>query len=253
MAKKAESGSPPPKKQECPPCEEGLPAWLATFADLVTLLMCFFVLLLSFANQDITKFRTLMGSVRDAFGVQLKRKGEFAPMAPSPNELREKDVKTTQDEKMLIGMTIELKNVVLENKDLKESAVITPEHNGVVMRLPTHLLFKPNTAKLKASSKPIMTSIIKLLKEHNFDLVVRGHTDDSFDPSGQFPSNWELSSSRAAAALRYIHLTGDISAARLKAVGYADSRPIFPNTRPENRKHNNRMEFYFHRPSLDSW
>ena len=82
-----------------PPVEEGLPAWMATFADLVTLLLCFFVLLLSFAQQDANKFKTLAGSIKNAFGIQIKRKtANFA--AFSPERYERSDVTLEKEDKM---------------------------------------------------------------------------------------------------------------------------------------------------------
>ena len=90
---------------------------------------------------------------------------------------------------------------------------------------------------------------VSLLKEHNFNLVVRGHSDNQAFKNNIFPSNWELTSSRAAACLRYVLEKGGIPATRLKAVGFADSQPLLPNNSAANQMVNRRMEFYFHRPS----
>lgn len=71
------------EEQECPECIEGLPAYMGTFADLMSLLMCFFVLLLSFSEMDVLKFKQLAGSMREAFGVQKELKAESIPMGTS--------------------------------------------------------------------------------------------------------------------------------------------------------------------------
>lgn len=82
---------------------------------------------------------------------------------------------------------------------------------------------------------------------------MRGHTDDIPVRSAKYPSNWELSAARAAAALRYIVEKGGINPSRLKAVGYAGTRPLVPNTSEANRAINRRVEFYFHRPRVEGW
>ncbi len=225
---------------------------MATFADMMSLLLCFFVLLLSFANQDITKFRTLMGSIKDAFGVQVQRKeAEFA--AFSPSQFERKDVELSEDNKVLLGMVLQLKKLVVDDPELKKIADITTDDKGVIMRVPNSQLFDPATPRLSKTSDVVLNKVIAFLKEHNFDLVVRGHTDDKDVESTIYPSNWELSSARAGAILRYIITKGEIQASRLKAVGYADSQPIVPNNTQTNRFLNNRTEFYFHRPSTSSW
>lgn len=254
MAKKTKKKAPlPPKKTDDTPCEEGLPLWLATFADMMSLLLCFFVLLLSFANQDITKFRTLMGSIKDAFGVQVKRdEAEFA--AFSPSKFERKDVKLSEDNKMLLGMVLQLKKLVVDDPELKEVSEITQDDQGVIMRVPNNVIFEPGTAQLSPDAVNVFSRVEGFLKEHNFDLVVRGHTDDRFEQGNPaLPSNWELSSARSGAVLRYLIEKGGIKPSRLKAVGYSDSQPLVPNNTDENRFLNNRMEFYFHRPVISSW
>ena len=245
---------PPPKKgsDEGPPVIEGLPGWMATFADMVTLLLCFFVLLLSFAQQDANKFKTLMGSIKNAFGVQLKRKD--APFAAfSPSRFERKDVELKQEDKALLGMVLELKQIVFQDPDLKKSVKVSVEDQGVVMRYPLTLLFKENSATLHPGAAKKLKGAISILKERNVNLVVRGHTSDIATPNSVYPSNWELSSARAAALLRALMEEGGISPTRLKAVGYADSQPLLPNTSPQNRSVNSRMELYFHQPETKSW
>ncbi len=251
--KKKEAPPPPPKKRDdAPRVEEGLPGWMATFADMMTLLLCFFVLLLSFANQDITKFRTLMGSIKDAFGVQVKRPdAEFA--AFSPSQFERKDVELDEQNKMLLGMVLQLKKIVVEDPELSKSADITTDDQGVIMRVPNSIMFDPGTPRLAKSSAPVLSKVITFLKENNLDLVVRGHTDDQPVDSTLYPSNWELSSARSGALLRQIITEGEIKSTRLKAVGYADSQPLVPNNTQTNRFVNNRTEFYFHRPSVNTW
>ncbi|MBG0775093.1 MAG: OmpA family protein [Desulfovibrionaceae bacterium] len=251
MAKKNQSPPPPPPKKCDADCPEGLPEWMATFSDMVTLLLCFFILLLSFAKQDINTFKTLMGSVKDAFGVQIKRKD--APYAAfSPTNYERKDVELSQQNKQILGLVLQLKNV-LDDPKLKKVTKVTADDDGVVLRVDMSEMFDPGSAHLKPSAEAIFARVIKILKEYNFNVVVRGHTDDQPPNNAQYPTNWELSSARAAAALRYVMEHGEIPPTRLKAVGYADSQPLLPNTSDKNREANRRMEFYFHRPEAQSW
>lgn len=238
------------RQEECR-CEEGLPGWLATFADLMSLLLTFFVLLLSFSNQDIQKFKDMMGSIKDAFGVQVQRK-QADYIAFSPSQFERKDIKLDQDTRLLLGMVLKLKSVLDENDLLKKNVDVTSDDNGVLIRVNSGVMFEPGSAVLKKEAYPILNEVIKFLKENNFDVIVRGHTDDT-PVKGNFPSNWELSAARAAAALRYIVEKGGINPSRLKAVGYANTRPLVPNTSESNRALNRRVEFYFHRPQVENW
>ncbi len=242
--------APPPKKKIQQECEEGLPPWLATFADLATNMLCFFVLLLSFANMDIQKFRDMVGSVKDAFGVQLKNPdGEFRPPG---QDMRPDAVSMSRADRNMLAVLQQLK-AKMDETDLKESVKITTDDVGVILRVQNDTLFMPGTATLIQGADQALDRVITVMKEHNYDLVVRGHTDNQPTTNNLYPSNWELSSARSASALRYLVDTGGIKATRLKAVGYSDTQPIVPNSTPSNRAANRRTEFFFYRPGDRSW
>lgn len=233
-------------------CEEGLPPWLATFADLMSLLLTFFVLLLSFANMDIQKFQDMMGSIKDAFGVQVKRKTADY-IAFSPSEYESKVSNLTKEDKLVLGMVMRVKSILEADKSAGKFAQVSAEENGVLIRVNSGVMFQPGSATLLPSSYPVLNKVIQILMENNLDLTVRGHTDDRWVKSSIYPSNWELSAARAAAALRYILEHSKVSKVRLSAVGYADTRPLVPNTTEANRAINRRVEFYFHRPRVEGW
>lgn len=239
-------------KKFVPPPDEGLPPWLATFADLVTLLMCFFVLLLSFANQDVAKFRTLMGSVKDAFGVQTERP-EATHAAYSPTRLEKKGVNLNQEQKVVLDLTMQLRALIEEDTELKRSTGVSAEREGVLVRVEAAYLFKEGEAKLSAEAPKVLANVLKILSEYNFNCVIRGHTADVDTGTGIYPSNWELSAARAAAALRYLVEQGGIDPRRLKAVGYAGTRPLVPNDKEVDRVRNRRVEFLLHRPEMETW
>ena len=240
------------RQQEEVKCPEGLPGWLATFADLMSLLLTFFVLLLSFANMDIQKFQDMMGSIKEAFGVQVMRK-QADYIAFSPSQYERKNVALDKDSRLLLGMILKIKAMIDQDQELKKNVDIAPDDEGVLIRVDSGMMFDPGSAELKPGAKKILDHVIKLLKEHNFDVIVRGHTDDIPVRSAKYPSNWELSAARAAAALRYIVEKGGINPSRLKAVGYAGTRPLVPNISEANRAINRRVEFYFHRPRVEGW
>ncbi|MFO7818437.1 MAG: OmpA/MotB family protein [Thermodesulfobacteriota bacterium] len=239
------------KQEECI-CEEGLPPWISTFADLMSLLLTFFVLLLSFANMDIQKFQDMMGSIKDAFGVQVKRE-QADYIAFSPTKFERKDMQLNEQSELVLGMVMRLKAMIEDDSQLKKNVDIAPDDQGVLMRVNNGVMFASNSAALKPESKKVLMDVINLLKEYNFDLIVRGHSDDQYVKSNMYPSNWELSAARAIAALRYIVDNGGINSSRLKAVGYADTRPLVPNTSLKNRAVNRRVEFYFYRPHVEGW
>ncbi len=233
-----------------PPSEEGAPEWMVTFSDLTTLLLTFFILLLSFANMDIVKFKEMLGSIKDAFGVQVKRKeAEYAAFSPTPYE---KKSILTQKEEFVLGMVLEIKTLFESDKRTKGNVEVEAEKDGVLLRVGNSIMFKPGSAELLPQAYPILNKVIKILEENNVDLKVMGHTDDTPVEKGSlYPSNWELSAARAGAVVRYIlSHSKAIKPTRLQAIGLADTRPLVPNISPENRAKNRRVEFYFYRPPV---
>lgn len=249
MSVQEKKARPLPKKRPEPhESEEGAPAWMATFADLMSLLLTFFVLLLSFANMDIQKFQDMMGSVQDAFGVQ-KERGQDTYIAFSPTRYERKEIKLDKTSEAVMGLSMAVQSILTKDESLKKNVDLKPDDSGLLMRVRSGVMFAPGSASLKPGASDVLDKVITILKNYNFDLVVRGHTDDSTQTSSSYPSNWELSSARAAAAVRYILGNSSLSPFRLKAVGYADTRPLLPNINAANRAMNRRVEFYFRQPA----
>ncbi len=244
------------RKPDDPPHDEGLPAWMATFADMVTLLLCFFVLLLSFAEQSEEKYRDALGSLKGAFGAtELRAVSDDMAQFNTSSAAKELAAKISHDERLLLGVVMRIKSLMEKEDDveLKEGAGVTADRDGVVFSANSSAMFKPGTADLSAGATRILDNVIRVLKDYKLNLVVRGHTDDRPITSKKFPSNWELSAARAAVALDYIVNHGNIEISRAKAVGYADTRPAAPSDSAENRKKNQRVEFYMHMPQRDAW
>lgn len=232
-----------------PPPEEGLPPWMATFADMVTLLLCFFVLLLSFSNQDIANFETLKGSMKDAFGVQFNDKtGKHMAFSDSPNTASSM---RAEAKKKMEALQLDIRAFITAGKLQKLMAVNT-DQQGVLVRVPSRAIFKPGTAEINPRAAKLLDKVAGIMKHKNLNMVVRGHTDDRATKNNVYSSNWELSAARAAACLRYILKKSGISDTRVKAVGYAGTKPLVPNTSNRNRAINRRVEFYYEPPS-DKW
>ncbi len=134
------------EEQKCPECKPGLPAWLATFADLMSLLMCFFVLLLSFAEMDVLKFKRLAGSMRNAFGVQSQvnvndiPKGtsiiaqEFSPGKPEPTPLQVVMQQTVEPDKQSLELLCEAEIEKAIEKECDETVSEQKQQNEVVVQ-----------------------------------------------------------------------------------------------------------------------
>ena len=225
----------------------GEAAWMATFADLSTLLLTFFVLLLSFANMDVVQFRMALGSVKEALGVQFEHPGDIAGMATSPVELSKQESTAAVplfDELQLL----ERVKAVAKEKDLDDVLEAELGDRGVLIRVKGKLLFESGEATLRTLGEETLQAIADIGAEIPYPILIEGHTDDRPIRTSKFPSNWELSTSRATTALRFLAKTG-INSERLGVAGYAHMRPLVDNDTPENRSRNRRVEFVFLTPA----
>jgi len=254
-------------KPKCPTCP---PAWLATFADLMSLLMCFFVLLLAFSEMDALKFKQLAGSMAQAFGVQrdIKTKvipkgtsiiaKEFSPGRPSPTALKVMRQHTTDDQKNSLdfnegkgegGTEKEKIEKRLEKlkKDLhdqigKGSIEVTGDNKRTVIRIREKGSFPSGSDRLRPGFEPVIKKIADALVDLKGRIQVSGHTDNIPISTFRFKSNWELSSARAVSILNAILKVKKIPDERFIIQGHADTDPLVPNTTSQNRAINRRVE-----------
>ncbi|MEE8484180.1 MAG: flagellar motor protein MotB [Nitrospinota bacterium] len=231
------------KKPEKKP-EAGAPMWIVTFADLSTLMLTFFVLLLSFASMDIVKFREMLGSVKGAFGVRVEGVGKPVPFI-SGEEVFDKEKDTSslsaEAEAKLRETQTKLDSLVMESK-LKDNIIVMRRENALVIRIDGGVFFKPGASKMTKAGFRLLKGLAEFLKRTDHSVTVEGHTDSIPISTKMFPSNWELSGIRATTVLRYLLTTG-ISNDRLRAIGYSDTRPVADNDTPEGRGKNRRVEF----------
>lgn len=246
-----------PSEAEDHVCEEGAPAWLATMGDLMSLLLVFFVLMLSFANTDKQLFLEAMGSIKNALGLIEESPGNFRVKSTSPIEWDQK--KTTPLLDIMKTKRSETPAPTLDQKIMQQVQQTIAENNlsrvveaesserGVIVRVKGGALFKPGSDELLAVSYVFLQEIIRLTEDFPYELVIEGHTDDSPIKTERFPTNWHLSASRSIAVLRYLSEAGDIEPSRIGAAGYGSTRPLVPNDSEENRRTNRRVEFVYKR------
>jgi chemotaxis protein MotB len=219
---------------------------MATFSDMATLLLTFFVLLLSFANLDVENFRVALGSVKEALGVQFEVDGKFEAMSTSPVELSdvpaspevEKPIPTESDAAAMVREFI-------RKKKMGDRVSVSDSPRGVVLRLKDVVLFDTGSDRLKQQGKPVLDMIAELFRRFDGQLSIEGHTDDRPISTTRFPSNWELSSGRASSVLRYFSEEHDVDMRRMHVAGYAHMHSIASNDAEEGRAKNRRVEFVF--------
>ena len=216
-------------------------AWMATFADMMTLLLCFFILLLSFATMDVQKFRDAMGSIQEALGVQFEHDGQFEAIASSPLQLdAEEGSGAIGEDRALLD---EL-NAAIAEEGMDDQIGAEIDGRGVVVRIDGQVLYPLGNAELKPEANPILTRIAALVRGTEHRVMIEGHTDDIPIRTARYPSNWELSTARAIAAMQFM-VDENVPAERVGVAGYADLRPLEPNDSETHRAANRRVEFVF--------
>ena len=233
--------------------------WLLTYADMITLLVAFFIMLYSMSVMNQAKFQQLAISVRSGFGQSaiggaptVFSRGGGANGTPaiinssksSPsNEDFIKDAKVRQDADGLDKAYTAVK-AYIQKKGLKDAMHVVRNERGVVVTVMTDkMLFAPGQADLRPAELALLNTVSDVIRQAVplNPVRVEGHTDSLPIHTLRFPSNWELSTTRATTVLRYFEARG-ISAKRLEAGGYADQRPITANDTDVHRAQNRRVE-----------
>ncbi len=215
---------------------ENLDRWLLTYADLITLLTAFFLMLYSMSVMSNGKFQQVATSVRNQFGGSASQIRSVGP--PPIATIQGVALKHQQYD---VAMT-DLARYV-EQHGLDGSVRIRTDQRGIVISLMTDgLLFKSGQAVIQPESQPLLRRVAGILKTLPNSVQVEGHTDDVPIHNAQFASNWELSAARAGAVLRYFIGPGGLPVRRFSAAGYADTRPLVPNDNPHDRARNRRVE-----------
>ena len=257
----------------------GAPEWMITFADLMTLLMCFFVLLVAFSELDIKRYRMIAGSMKEAFGIQRDVRAfdppkgtsfiaqEYSAGTPSFAAISSpKDVRSgnTEEKKRTVGgidaeMAEKTRQEVAELTEVLgefiETGIVHVEggEDRIVIRIQESGLFRSGRSKLKKEFLGTLALLGEALNEIPGLVTVSGHTDSLPVGKGRFRSNWELSSARAGAVVELLREEAGIPGERLAAVGYADTRPVAPNDTRENRADNRRVEINLIKRSHNEW
>jgi chemotaxis protein MotB len=221
------------------------PAWMVTYADLMSLLFALFVLLLSFSEVNDNSFKKNAGPMREAFNQNADfETDEESTLSGGSGILQ--GVKTVPldipDREVLHeAMLAELRRSL--QRDIASNLVeIEDTNNGIILRFPSETAFQSGGAELASSSYPTLDKIIPVLARTPGDIKVGGHTDDLPISTLQFRSNWDLSAARATSVVHYMIRSGQIAKERLTSQGFADSRPLMENKNRESRAKNRRVE-----------
>ena len=208
--------------------EEGSPAWMATFADMMSLLLTFFILMYAIASQNTSRIMTeVLGTETKSLGVL-----DFIDKISIQKSLQE-----------LTGLNNP--NILDDMDDIAEDSAMAVDTNEakVVVRVPGANLFKPGQADLQLAGRPVLDGVIAVIRKYpDYKIHIQGHTDDDPISTEKFPTNWELSAARATAVLRYFFDNG-VEPEKMTATGYADTFPLASNDTDQGRTINRRVEF----------
>ncbi len=217
--------------------QKGSPRWMTTFTDLTMLLLTFFVLLVATSKQDTAKLSKMLEKFSDAGQVDAQVMENTIP-----DISHEKNNEKVSSKKRMDDLYKKLKGYVTEN-GIQEVQVYR-EDTGVSIVIVDNLIFDTGDANVKPEAKEIISRLAGFFQSVPNPIVVEGHTDSRPIHNEKFPSNWELSSARAANMIHHLIEGYDIEAKRLAAVGYADTKPVVPNDSPENWAKNRRVVIY---------
>lgn len=224
-------------------CQAPDPAgWLIPFNDLITLLMVFFVLLFAMGNINVHKSEKLVGSLQGALGVLLEgKKVDVQVVRPiQPTEPATQDV--SADASNTGSQFAEVSQDAIGDLANHPEIVVIQTPKGLFITLSDGILFQSGVSELRPEGYPVLNKIIQVVLSNQLAVRIEGHTDNVSIRSERFPSNWDLSIARAVHVVKYFIDTGKIAPQRLSAVGYGESKPLYPNDSPANRGKNRRVE-----------
>ncbi len=233
----------------------GAPAWMTTFADLMSLMLTFFVLLLSFSELDLKKYKEIAGSMEKAFGVQREIEvkkipvgtsivaRDFSPGRPTPTPIPEIRQHTTDSNRQTLRFT---QTVLLEEilkEEIEEGYIDVEVQEGrTIVRVREKGSFALGSADLDPDFIPVLHRLGEALANTPGEVVIAGHTDNLPISTLRFRSNWDLSAARAVSVAHELLRSGKLPPQRITVEGHADSCPVAPNDTPENRAKNRRVE-----------
>ncbi len=224
------------KKKRPVVIKQGLDGWVMTYGDMMSLLLTFFVLIVSFSSMQDAKFKEAALSLRKAFGVLVEPQSVIRiadPLVPR-HEIKE--------QKDFLFEVRELEKALLDQK-LATEVQIEFRPDGVQFRLDAPVLFAAGLSDVQPGSHEMLDTLAGFLNKFSGEVRVEGHSDALPIRNSRFPSNWELSAARAGAVARYFQGQG-LEPARIAASGFAEHRPLADNDTAEGRAKNRRVEIF---------
>jgi len=241
------------KKEKCEDCPAS-EAWIVSWADMMSLLLVFFMVLYAMANTDLKNFATVAASLRQAFnnvgvnptsalignnGATSSQAMSVAPIFPKMLPPRQRDFVQVSAEMAVLAKQLDVGGEIDVNMTLE----------GLIISLSNELAFKSGSAELRPEAFPVLDKVAEFLQNSDNTIRVEGNTDDIPPNDPLYPTNWDLSVARAVSIVRYLAEDGGIAPNRLTAAGNAEFNPVVPNTNRNNRRRNRRADLVIVYPS----
>ena len=222
--------------------------WLVSYADFITLLFAFFVVMYAISSVNEGKYRVLSNAITTAFGKgpsllpSPQREDVTAQPQVSLPMLKQRAIETAirREKEQLTGLAKELMASLAPL--VKEGKVrVMQTDRGVTVEINASVLFAPGDAALNDQSRATLEAVARVLRKDNHALQIEGHTDSVPISNAMFPSNWELSAVRASTVVR-LFVDQGVAEERMQAIGYAATRPVDGNDTEEGRQRNRRVQ-----------
>lgn len=242
------------RKRPEPPQEEGSPAWMNTYGDMVTLLLTFFVLLFSFSTIDAKKWKAIVQSFRgtsDIEGPTATLDPDFDyddvvfPVAATPEPSVSPETDGAKMEKLFSELYQKVRNHIVIN-GLDFALNVTKDDDLIIIRITDTALFDSGQESIRPEALTLLDSIVTLFEEYDEAIQriqIEGHTDNVPIHSARFKSNWDLSTSRAVSVVQYCIESSSLSPMKYTASGYGEYHPIADNDTEEGKAKNRRVDF----------
>lgn len=238
----------PPKKVRKKLQNRKIGEWMLTYSDMVTLLLTFFILILSFSTMDVQRYKGIALALQDAFGLQAmnplnlivvdnppRTDNVIEPI--KPHKSTELENEPTEIEKL--GNRLETNFVDEIERGL---VIVERDENHIIIRFPESAAFKSASDYLEPQMVPIIQRVADIVSRYNMFVVVGGYTDNQAINTDRFRSNWDLSAARAVSVAHELTWMSKINEKYLYVVGNGDARPIASNNTQEGREKNRRVE-----------
>ncbi|CAM4396339.1 OmpA/MotB family protein [Saccharibacillus endophyticus] len=239
--------------------------WLITYADLLTLLLIFFVIMYGVSSVDSEKYAAVSSSLQTTFqagnnildggpkitgenGQQLPGsegddEGQAAedPNEPAQEEPTERELQFREQERQLASFLQTINSYIADN-GLEDQIFVADKPQGISITLSDRFLFDVGRADLKSGASGILDRLSSLFGTVDATISIEGHTDNQPITGGRYADNWELSGDRALSVLRYFIDVRGLDASQFQYAGYADTRPVGDNSTAQGRQQNRRVE-----------